>query len=154
MPTTLDQFLTMLAESERLIAHAKATFLAEEHGGYMSRAALGSIMQNSKNIASWVESAFEGMGVKLRDGELPQLLKPVFSLCLKQQERFGKWVAWLNEKHGAEAGEEDCSMMSPFTWKLVKNGIGDCITVTGFDSTLNLTMDDDGEFVTTAPWDK
>jgi hypothetical protein len=66
----------------------------------------------------------------------------------KQMERFHRWIdKCIGKAKVSEAVEEDASMMSPFKWTFEETGVT-CITkVSGFGQTLDLTLDDDGEFL-------
>jgi hypothetical protein len=76
-----------------------------------------------------------------------------FSINEKQEARFQQWIGHLGRERVSEAVEEDCAVSSPFTWTFNDLGISCLVTVEGFGETLDLTLDDDGEFLNLAPWE-
>lgn len=68
------------------------------------------------------------------------------ALDARQWKRFQTWA--VKRPGLEEALEEDCSCASPFVFHIYTTGLGPNITVTYGEETLDLSIGDDGEFVT------
>lgn len=74
-----------------------------------------------------------------------------FALNDKQAARFEKWKASVEKgiiaEHGEDVFEEDCCLTSPYTFTFRDMGITTSIIVTCGEHRLDLTLDDDGNFL-------
>ena len=78
-------------------------------------------------------------------------MEKTFKVCRKQMDRFNAWVKELNPPCPYD---EDCAGMSFFEWHFRQSGLGDTVYVTCDGektpfgrASIDLTLDDDGEFL-------
>lgn len=76
-----------------------------------------------------------------------------FTVSEKQMERFRRWVRWLAETHdvGHDTTEEQCVVSPPWVWTFQDMGITTMTKVAAYGHTLDLTLDDDGDFIENDP---
>lgn len=72
-----------------------------------------------------------------------------FSLTEKQRVRLQAWIyKEIGISRYTAALEENCSGGDGLTYSFTPDGVVDTVVVTGFGKSVDLTLDDDGEFLT------
>lgn len=78
-------------------------------------------------------------------------LNAVFQLNEKQASRFEEWKSSIERaivaEHGEDVFEEDCCLSSPYAFAFRDMGIATSVIVTCGENKLDLSLDDDGEFL-------